>query len=206
MNRLLVLRTTLAIALLFVLSSAAVAQNSNCAYTFTYPKYAFSFCVSQYGTLAMLQAPIGVDHLDPTNPIEGYVYYFSIEGNDNFFGGCQVPNLQGECFPQPASFTQPHGPGTLPLIANDGTAKTIITANPSERQVIITTAVDIGVVKGAHFTARTRGCFPTRRECNIFGHRIRAIRSEQLWRQRNYEYAKRLLREPSGRTVRLVSE
>jgi hypothetical protein len=151
MNRLLALRTTLAIAILFVLSSAALAQNSNCAYTFTWPKYAFSFCVSQYGTLGMLQAPIGVDHLDPVNPTEGYVYYFSIEGNDNFFGGCQVPSLLGQCIPHPASFSQPHGPGTLPLIADDGNAKTIITAYPSERQVIITTALDIGNQKGAHF-------------------------------------------------------
>jgi hypothetical protein len=160
MNRLLAVRTTLAIAILFVLSSAALAQTPSCAYTFTWPKYDFSFCVSQYGTLAMLQAPIGVNHLDPANPIEGYVYYFNISGNDNFFGGCQVPNLLGQCFPQPASFSQPNGPGTLPLIADDGTAKTTFTANPSERQVIIFTAVDIGVHKGANMlTLEREGAF-----------------------------------------------
>jgi hypothetical protein len=150
MNRLLALRTTLAIATLFVLSSAALAQSPSCAYTFTWTQYNFSFCVSQYGTLAMLQAPIGVNHLDPANPIEGYVYYYDIEGNDNFFGGCQVPNLLGQCFPQTASFSQPRGPGTLPLIASDGVARTTFTANPSERQVVIFTAVDIGIIQGAH--------------------------------------------------------
>ena len=136
--------------ILFVLSSAAQAQTPGCAYTFTWTKYNFSFCVSQYGTLAMLQAPIGVNHLDPSSPIEGYVYYYSIEGNDNFFGGCQVPNVLGQCLPKVASFTEPNGPGTLPLIANDGTAKTTFTANPSERQVMIYTSLDIGVQKGAH--------------------------------------------------------
>ena len=162
MNRLPALGTTLAIAAVFVLSSAAQAQNRNCAYTFTYPKNAFSFCVSQYGTLGMLQAQIGVDHLDPTNPIEGYVYYFNISGNDNFFGGCQVPNLPnpGNCLPQTATFSQPNGPGTLPLIAFDGTGKPTITANPSQRQVVITTVVDIGVVKGANMlTLEREGVF-----------------------------------------------
>jgi hypothetical protein len=147
MNR---LRTTLRIALLFVLSSAALAQTPSCAYTFTWSQYNFSFCVSQYGTLAMLQAPLGVNHLDPVNPIEGYIYNFDIEGNNNYFGGCQVPNVLGECFPQIAGFSQPNGPGTLPLIAEDGIAKTTFTANPAEKQVTISMALDIGVQRGAH--------------------------------------------------------
>jgi carbon monoxide dehydrogenase subunit G len=139
----------LALLILFVLSSAAFAQNSNCAYTFTWAKYNFAFCVSQYGTLGMLQAPIGVDHLDPVNPIEGYETYFSIYGNNNYFGGCQVTNLPGNCYPVPAGFTEPNGPGTLPLIGDDGTAKTTFTANPAQKQVVITTSVNIGPVKGA---------------------------------------------------------
>lgn len=151
MCRLFALRTALAIATLFVLSSAAPAQTSNCAYTFTWTKYDFTFCVSQYGTLGMLQAPIGVDHLDPANPIEGYEFFFSIEGNNNFFGGCQVTNLADGCFPAAAAFTEPNGPGTLPLIADDGTTKTTFTANPAQKQVVITTAVNIGPVKGAIF-------------------------------------------------------
>jgi hypothetical protein len=150
MKRLLVVRTTLAIALFFVLSSAAHAQTPSCAYTFTWSQYNFSFCVSQYGTLAMLQAPLGVNHLDPVNPVEGYIYNFDIEGNNNYFGGCQVPNVLGECFPQIAGFTQPNGPGTLPLIAEDGVAKTTFTANPAEKQVTISIALDIGVQRGAH--------------------------------------------------------
>lgn len=151
MNPILASRTTLAITILLAFSSAAAAQTPSCAYTFTWPQYQFSFCVSQYGTLAMLQAPIGVNQLDATTPIEGYVYYFDIEGNDNYFGGCQVPNLPGVCFPQVASFTQPKGPGTLPLIAYDGVARTTFTANPAQRQVIIYTSIDIGVHQGAHF-------------------------------------------------------
>jgi len=152
MNPRLALTTTLAIALLFVLSSTALAQNSNCAYTFTYTKNAFSFCISQYGTLGMLQAPIGVNLIDPNAPIEGYVYYFDIEGNDNFFGGCQVPNLPnpGNCLPQTATCSEPNGPGTLPLIAKDGIATTTITANPSQREVMILTELDIGAIKGAN--------------------------------------------------------
>jgi hypothetical protein len=156
MNRLLLVRTTLVIAILLVLSCAAVAQTPSCAYTFTWPKYEFSFCVSQYATLSMLQAPIGVNHLDPATPIEGYVYYYDIEGNNNYFGGCQVPNILGGCLPQVGSFSQPNGPGTLPLIADDGVAKTTFTANPSERQVIILTAVDIGVYRGAHLLVLER--------------------------------------------------
>jgi len=97
MNPRLALTTTLAIALLFVLSSTALAQNSNCAYTFTYTKNAFSFCISQYGTLGMLQAPIGVNLIDPNAPIEGYVYYFDIEGNDNFLAAAK-----SQTFPIPA--------------------------------------------------------------------------------------------------------
>lgn len=143
-------RIGLALLVLVVLSSAAFTQNSNCAYTFTWTKYNFAFCVSQYGTLGMLQAPIGVDHLDPVNPIEGYETYFTIQGNNNYFGSCQVTNLPN-CLIQGAGFSQPKGAGTLPLIVEDGVARTTFTADPAQKQVIITTSVNIGPVKGASF-------------------------------------------------------
>ncbi len=137
MNRLLALRTTIAIAILFMLSSAALGQNSNCAYTFTWPKQEFSFCVSQYGTLGMLQAPIGVNHLDAANPVEGWLWGYWTE--DTFFTHCQItgtncPPLSG------GSFSQPNGPGTLPLIFHCDYGETVtFNANPAARAVSIST-------------------------------------------------------------------
>lgn len=158
MKRGLAFRTTCTIGILFVLSSGVLAQSNNCAYTFTFPKNSFSFCVSQYGTLAMLQAPIGVNHLDPVSPIEGWVYYFNIEGNDNFFGGCQVPNLPdpGDCLPQPGSFSQPNGPGTLPLIFSSDNGKSTFTANPATKSVSIRTVVNVERIKGAEMLGLER--------------------------------------------------
>jgi hypothetical protein len=132
----LALRTMLALGMLFGLSSLALAQNNNCAYTFSWTQYSFSFCVSQYGTLGMLQAPIGVNHLDPVNPVEGWVWFYWTS-NDSFTH-CQITGVSG-CNLATGSFTQPNGPGTLPLIYNNGGETSTFTANPVAKSISITT-------------------------------------------------------------------
>src|ERR1017187_131931 len=60
------------LACLLLLSVTAIAQQ-NCAYTFTDgTKWQFRFCVTPYGTLGMIQSPVGNDLLDPNNPVEGF--------------------------------------------------------------------------------------------------------------------------------------
>jgi len=61
-------KTTLLMFVLF-LAAAGYCQDHTCSYTFTYPKQQFSFCLTVWGTLASLQSPIGINHLDPLNPI-----------------------------------------------------------------------------------------------------------------------------------------
>jgi len=107
--------------LVLFLAAAAYSQDNSCAYTFTYPKaqVSFSFCVTVWGTLASIQSPIGVNHLDPNNPVEGWEGL--IEDNSGGSDGFSViPGLG--IFPGPVLpvVRQPYGPGTLPLIFDYG--------------------------------------------------------------------------------------
>ena len=67
-------------AVIFISTLPASAQIDNsCTYKYSWgttQDYSyFSFCLTKYGTLASLQTGptnIGIDQLDPTNPIEGW--------------------------------------------------------------------------------------------------------------------------------------
>jgi hypothetical protein len=132
------------ILLMFVLflAAAAYCQDNSCAYTFTYPKPQFSFCVTVWGTLASIQSPIGVNHLDPVNPVEGWTGHIkdSEGGSDGF---SMVPGL-GIVDSRPPVVRQPHGPGTLPLIFDydgDGQYVERIDAVPYQREIDLTLTI-----------------------------------------------------------------
>ncbi len=106
----------LLIAVVSLLSAAAFAQQ-NCAYTFTYTKApSLSFCVTSYGTIGMIQSGIGTNHLDATNPVEGFAWAIFDSGGGQSTGA-QIPGL-GDHLAGTPTFSQPNGPGTLPLIAS----------------------------------------------------------------------------------------
>jgi hypothetical protein len=142
--------------LIFVLflAAAGYSQDNSCAYTFTYPKaqVSFSFCVTVWGTLASIQSPIGVNHLDPNNPVEGW------EGNitDNSGGSdgfSVIPGLGIVPGPRLPVVQQPHGPGTLPLIFDydgDGFFVERIDAAPYRREITMTLTIHsvIAIVSG----------------------------------------------------------
>jgi hypothetical protein len=89
------------------LVAAASAQNNSCAYTFTYPRSNFSFCVTIWGTLASIQSPIGVNHLDPVNPVEGWTG--SIVDNSGGGDGFSMLPAFGLVDPHPPLVRQPNG-------------------------------------------------------------------------------------------------
>jgi hypothetical protein len=138
------IKTMVPLILVLFLAAAAYCQDNSCAYTFTYPnaQVSFSFCVTVWGTLASIQSPIGVNHLDPVNPVEGWT------GNiqDNGGGGdgfSIVPGL-GIVDPHPPVVTQPNGPGTLPLIfdyGGDGYYVERVNAVPSQRAIVLTLTI-----------------------------------------------------------------
>lgn len=142
-----------AISTVLVLSSVGFTQSAHCAYTFTWPKQSFKFCVSQYGTLGLLQAPIGVDHLDPINPIEGTVWGYYPFGIDTFYHHCQItgvgcPLLSG------GTFTEPNGPGTLPLIFSDDFETMTFTATPAAKLVSIKTVIGVNLAESGAYLER----------------------------------------------------
>jgi len=119
-------------------TAASYSVDNSCAYTFTYVKPQFSFCVTIWGTLASIQSPIGVNHLDPVNPVEGWSA--SIRDADGGTDGFNlIPGLGAVDFTYPPTVRQPHGPGTLPLIFNYGSGDAFETvyAVPSEREIFM---------------------------------------------------------------------
>jgi hypothetical protein len=105
------------VAVLVLAGTVAFGQGNTCAYTFTFPKHSFQFCLTGDGTLALLQSPLGVNHLDTANPIEGWSWQVMGTvpgGGDVFFDGQQVPAYGGSTLGTP-TVTQPNGPGTLPI-------------------------------------------------------------------------------------------
>jgi hypothetical protein len=98
--------------------------------------------VTVWGTLASIQSPIGVNHLDPVNPVEGWT------GNitDNGGGGdgfSVVPGL-GIVDSRLPVVRQPHGPGTLPLIfdyGGNGYYVERIDAVPYQREITLTLTI-----------------------------------------------------------------
>lgn len=122
---------TMLLVVIVLLVSAAYGQNS-CVYKFTFAKPSFAFCLTDSGTLAMLQYPIGVDHLDPTNPVEGWAAII----RDADGGGTIVNVVPGVGMPNPAAVRQPNGPGTLPIIFDYGDYGQVkVTAASSQRTI-----------------------------------------------------------------------
>jgi hypothetical protein len=136
------IKTIAPLVFVLFLAAAGYSQDNSCAYTFTYPKPDFSFCVTVWGTLASIQSPIGINHLDPVNPVEGWT------GNikDNGGGGdgfSMVPGF-GIVDPHPPVVRQPHGPGTLPLIfdyGGNGYYVERIDAVPYQREITLTLTI-----------------------------------------------------------------
>lgn len=129
-------RRLLMVAVL-LFSGASFAQQ-NCAYTFTWTKpSSFSFCVTSYGTIGMIQSPIGTNHLDPVNPVEGFAWFIS-DSSGGQASGAQIPGLNDTTAGVP-TFSEPKGTGTLPLIATYpgwGFQETI-NASPAQRTITI---------------------------------------------------------------------
>jgi hypothetical protein len=128
-------------ALIFVSVTSAAQQN--CAYTFTWSKPSFSFCVTNYGTIGMIQAPVGTNHLDPANPVEGFAWNIDDSGGGQMVGA-MIPGLGVTRLGLPNTFQQPGGPGTLPLIITwsadwnrFGGFRETITANASHRTITL---------------------------------------------------------------------
>ena len=136
--------STLLIATVLFLNVASFAQQ-NCAYTFSWTKArsltpSFSFCVTSYGTIGMIQSPIGTNHLDATNPVEGFAWYIDDNGGGTSYGS-QIPGL-GQTDSGVPTFSEPKGAGKLPLVASwfgqfGFGFKETITANPTDRTITI---------------------------------------------------------------------
>jgi hypothetical protein len=129
--------------IVMITSLAAWGQSNTCAYTFTYTKFQFQFCLTIAGTLAMLQSPIGVDHLDVSNPVEGW--YWNLDGyvhngGDVYWYNEQIPAFGGNALGTP-SVTQPNGPGTLPIRFDWGGMYEIVTAIPSQKSISLKVVV-----------------------------------------------------------------
>jgi hypothetical protein len=129
------------ITALLLVSAAAFAQANTCQYTFTFPQYSFQFCLTGSGTLAMLQSPIGVDHLDTVNPIEGWSWNLIgtvPHGGDVFLTGNAIPAFANH-LGAADTVTQPNGPGTLPIKFEWRYSDMweMVTAQPGQRSITL---------------------------------------------------------------------
>jgi hypothetical protein len=146
------MKTIRAVAfVLFVVSLGAAIANAQAAiscvyqYSFVNPKGidSFAFCLTSYGTLASLQSPIGTEHLDPANPLEGFEIYDQTESVP-----VDLVVLPGFSVTQgPSSVEQPKGAGQLPIVftyegGNIRNRDTItVTATPIEKTVTFSMTV-----------------------------------------------------------------
>ena len=131
-------RRLLMIAVLFGCATSFAQQN--CAYTFTWTKpTSFSFCVSTAGTIGMIQSPVGTNHLDPANPVEGFAWLIQ-DSSGGRASGAVISGVDISTLP---TFTQPNGPGTLPVIATYSGFGFQETINASPAQRTITTTFKI---------------------------------------------------------------
>jgi len=158
--------------LITALAVAGAAQSNSCAYTFTYPQAQFSFCVTAWGTLASIQSPIGVDHLDSQNPIEGWTALITDDGGGSD-GGQVIPGL-GLSFVFPPTVKQPNGPGTLPLIFQYGSStnfREIVSAAPYHRTVYLTLVIhSCSDCFWSGTVSRVANVEPDGSNTNTFGH------------------------------------
>ena len=85
------LRRLLTLAVL--LCSGTSFAKQDCAYTFSWTNPpSFSFCVTKFGTIGMIQSPIGTNHLDATKPVEGFAWLIS-DSSGGQAQGAQIPGL-----------------------------------------------------------------------------------------------------------------
>jgi hypothetical protein len=140
----------IAFVLFFASLGAAIvsAQSANsCVYQYSFVNPhgidSFGFCLTAYGTLASLQSPLGTEHLDAANPLEGFEVLDETESvpvDLVVFPGFQV--TQG-----PSSVKQPKGSGKLPIIftyeggqiRNRDTIT--VTADPTNKTVVFSMTV-----------------------------------------------------------------
>jgi hypothetical protein len=164
------------LALLGAVIANAQAQNS-CVYQYSFvnPKGidSFGFCLTAYGTLASLQSPIGTEHLDAANPLEGFEIYDSTDSVD-----VDLVVLPGFNVTQgPSSVTQPKGAGKLPIIftyegGNIVNRDTItVTATPLQKTVVFSMTVGRYVFQyeaGAGYVTRMAGLLVDGSSTNVF--------------------------------------
>jgi len=130
------------VAAVLGLATPGFAQDNTCAYTFSYPQYDFSFCVNVWGTLSSIQSPIGINHLDATNPVEGWSATVTDDGGGSD-GGSVIPGLGAVSWTSPPSVQQPNGPGTFPLIFNYEFPNFVetISALPQQKLIILSVRI-----------------------------------------------------------------
>jgi hypothetical protein len=131
------IKMTTVCILILLLTAVGYSVDNSCVYLFTFPKPQFSFCVTIWGTLASIQSPVGINHLDPVNPVEGWVGAIRDNGGGTD-GFTEIPGLGTVDSPNPPVVRQPNGPGTLPLIfdyGGDGFFVERIDAVPSKREI-----------------------------------------------------------------------
>lgn len=137
-------RTIAPLFLVLFLAAAGFSQDNSCVYKFTYPKahtVGFSFCLTAWGTLASIQSPIGVNHLDPANPVEGWAASLLDDGG-GADGGVIIPGLKAVSFVYPPVVTQPKGPGTLPITFDYGSGFVErVSAVPDQREIVLTLTI-----------------------------------------------------------------
>ena len=124
-----------------LLTVAAFAQQ-NCAYTYTKAP-SFSFCLTPYGTIGMIQSPVGNNLLDANNPIEG----FAIDDADQGQGGYNVAEFPSITVPPNSALGLPYAIGpiwtdkTFPFYAMwrtyDSTIQEMVTADMINRIITI---------------------------------------------------------------------
>jgi len=128
-------RLTLA---LFVLTLPAFSQTNPCVYQYTFPN--FQFCLSNYGTVAKLESPIGLNHMGDT-PVEGWTALIGTTGTGVLSQWSQITNLSSG--PEPATVKHPNGLGRLPVVfewyegVSNSTIRETVTAVPAQKIVSI---------------------------------------------------------------------
>ena len=134
------IKTIVPLVFVLFLAVAGYSQDNTCAYTFTYPKPNFSFCLTAFGTLASIQSPIGVNHLDPANPVEGWTG--DIRDNGGGYDGWSVVPGLGIGIDSLPVVSEPHGAGTFPLIFDYGEDFVErVDAVPYQREIILTLTI-----------------------------------------------------------------
>jgi len=123
---------------LFLLTLPAFSQSNPCVFQYTFPK--FQFCLSNYGTVAKLESPTGLNHMGDT-PVEGWTALIGTTGTGILSQWSQITNLSSG--PEPAVVKHPNGLGRLPVVfewyegVSNSTIRETVTAVPAQKIVSI---------------------------------------------------------------------